>query len=720
LGLLTEFNFNPLPNSFTFSTLMDRTFTETKYRFTGAAPEYTTFYNKWWTWDRNYNLNWDLAKGLKFNFNAVNLAVIDEPEGAIDTDIKRQEIWENIKGFGRNKNYAHNFTLNYTLPFKMIPFLDWINSRATYNANYTWSAAALNTQSLGNVIQNGQDRTINVDMDFVKFYNKSDYLKKINGKSRSRTISPRNGSRTPGDKKQQGQDKEEEDKKDKDKEPGIAAKVILRPLMIIRKIRVNFSENFATVVPGYLPRTEYLGLTDRFQTPGWQFVSGLQPNIRSTDYYTSNDWLYSNWQWITPDVLLNQQVTQSYSQDIDARATLEPFNDFKIEVEARRSYSNFHSEDFRRNDLISTGSDRFQEEYEHLNARDVGSYTITYFAMNTLFDDNIRAMFQTFESNRSVIADRLAIEEGIVTPHSDSAQAAQGFPLGYGRVQQSVLIPAFLAAYTGQDANQVAVNADDTKELFKTIPRPNWRLTYNGLSKLKFLKDIFQSFNITHGYKSTLTVNTFQTELLFSSNDPTRENPETGDFYSRFEIPDIVITEALSPLIGVDVKTQNGMSLRAEAKRSRNLQMSFVDNGLNETKTSEFVLGFGYRIKGFKLPFMKSVPGDDDKPLTPGSGGRSSRGGGLSSSNRNNGDLDISFDFSLRDDVTWRHLLDADVLEPTRGTRAITISPAAEYQLNKQLSLRFFFDYRRTIPKVSQSFPITNTQAGITVRFTLN
>ena len=718
LKLFTEFNFNPLPNSFTFSTLMDRTFTETKYRFTGAAPEFTTFYNKWWTWDRNYNLNWDIAKGLKFNFNAVNLAVIDEPEGAIDTDIKRQEIWENIQGFGRNKNYNHNFTLNYTLPFKLIPFLDWINSRATYNAGFNWSAAALNTESLGNVIQNNQDRTINLDMDFVKFYNKSDFLKKINGKSRSsRSISPRRGGgdKSGGDKKAPGKDKDDKDKK----EPGIAAKVILRPLMMIRKLRVNYSENFATVVPGYVPQTEYLGLTDRFATPGWQFVSGLQPNIRQEDYYTENDWLYNNWTWITPDLLLNQQVTQNYTQDVDARLSLEPIPDFKIEVEARRSYSEFHSEDFRRNDLIGNGVDRFQEEYEHLNVRDVGSYTITYFAMNTLFDDNIRAMFQQYESNRNIIADRLAIEEGILTPHSDSSQAAEGFPLGYGRVQQSVLIPAFLSAYTGQDPNLIAVNKDYTQELFKILPRPNWRVTYNGLSKLKFLKDIFQSFNITHGYKSTLTVNTFQTELLFNSDDPTRENPETGDFYSRFEIPDLVITEALSPLIGIDVKTQNGMSLRAEAKRSRNLQMSFVDNGLNETKTSEFVLGFGYRIKGFRLPFMKEVPGDEDKPLTPGAGGRGGRGGGLSA-NRNNGDLDISFDFSLRDDVTWRHLLDNDVLEPTRGTRAITISPAAEYQLNKQLSLRFFFDYRRTIPKVSQSFPITNTQAGITVRFTLN
>jgi hypothetical protein len=39
--------------------------------------------------------------------------------------------------------------------------------------------------------------------------------------------------------------------------------------------------------------------------------------------------------------------------------------------------------------------------------------------------------------------------------------------------------------------------------------------------------------------------------------------------------------------------------------------------------------------------------------------------------------------------------------------------------LNQQLSLRFFFDYRRNVPKTSQGFPRTDIRSGVTVRFSL-
>ncbi|MBR9919631.1 MAG: cell surface protein SprA [Bacteroidetes bacterium] len=719
LKFLKEFNFNPLPNSFGFSTVMDRQISTTSYRFTDGDPLYTTFFNKRWTWDRSYSLTWDFARSLKFNFDAINTAVIDEPEGLIDNDAKRAEIWERIQGFGRNKSYNHNFGITYTLPFKYFPGLDFINVRANYNAGYSWTAAALNVQSLGNVIQNNQSRSLNGDLDFVKLYNKSKFLKKLNGTSRpSPSRGGSRGGRPGADQPARGND---DDRERGDKEPGIAAKLFIRPLLMIRKFRGTYSETFGTVLPGYLPDTEYLGLTDRFTSPGWQFVAGLQPNIRTEDYYTDQDFLYNNWQWVTGDLLLNQSVTQNYTQDIDARLTLEPFNDFRIELDATRSYSRFHTEDFRRNEITVSVEDRLQEEYEHLNVRDFGSYSITYFAMNTLFSDDLIGLFNTFENNRVVIANRLS--DGM---HADTTQALEGYPSKYGRAQQSVLIPSFLAAYTDQDPSTVEVNEDYTEVLFNTLPAVNWQVDYSGLEKLPLFKEIFQRFSIAHGYRSMLTVNTYQTELLFDQDAPASENinPNTQDVYSRFEIPDITISENFSPLIGVDMRLQNDVSLNVDFKKSRNLQLSFIDNALNETKVSEYVIGFGWRLSNVDIPFLTGSKrrrgrGITDTDLSPASGaGRGARGPGLNQ--REPQQMDITFDFSLRDDVTYRYLLDQSQEPiPTRGTRSITISPAVEYQLSKQLALRFFFDYRRTEPKSTQSYPITNVNGGITVRFIL-
>jgi len=779
----TEFNFNPLPNSFTFSTMMDRQLNETKYRFTGV-DSLTTYYNKRWTWDRTFDVQWDLSKSLKFNFNAVNFAVIDEPKGLIDTDLKKDTIWNNIRDFGRPKNYNHNISLNYTVPFKLVPILDWMNVRATYAATYAWNAAAKNTKTLGNVIQNTQSRTINGDLDFEKLYNKSGFLKQVNTRARPSSGSGPSGrpKDTPPLEQQQGPPKDKgrggkdvpagksdggldgtggrpskggsyeappaipgipespamkgaqpdtipapapqarvkpaQGAKKKDKEINPALKAIVRPFLLVRKVRLSYTENFGTVVPGFMKETEFLGQADRMTAPGWGFVAGLQPNIRQESYYQSDDWLYRNWDWISDDQLLNQQVTQDYSQVVDGQLSIEPFNDFRIDITAMRNYSNFHSEYFRRDTIF--GNEPLQGEYEHLIPKDVGSFTISYFSMGTLFRDetsDLVALFNQFEANRVIVANRLGTGD-----HSDVFQDSLGYTYGYGRVQQSVLIPAFLAAYTGQDPNDVDVNPDYTKVIKNMIPNLNWTLTYNGLSKLPLFRDLFTNFSIKHGYKSTLTVNSFQTDLLYEPGRPNQLNPETGDYYSRFEIPSIVIAEALSPLIGIDVRTKNNISLRLDMKKTRNLQMSFLDNGLNETKSSEYVVGFGYRMKEIQLPFLKKLQkqGKKEEPLTPSSGGRRSPGQGGPSGPRNSGELDLSFDFSLRDDITTRYLLDQPVSEPTRGTRALTISPAAEYQVNKQLALRFFVDYRRTEPKISQSYPITNTSGGIVVRFTLN
>jgi cell surface protein SprA len=84
-------------------------------------------------------------------------------------------------------------------------------------------------------------------------------------------------------------------------------------------------------------------------------------------------------------------------------------------------------------------------------------------------------------------------------------------------------------------------------------------------------------------------------------------------------------------------------------------------------------------------------------------------------------DLDIQFNFSYRDDITLTRRLDPEpTSEITRGTLAISLSPSAEYQLNKSLSLRAFLDYRRTVPANSQGFPRTDASGGIVVRFQLN
>jgi cell surface protein SprA len=716
IKLLTEFNFNPLPNSFTFNTVMNRQLQKTSYRFTDLDPKFTTFYNKQFTWDRNYDMQWDLAKSLKISFNALNYAVIDElkttPE-TTDEELKNA-IWDGIRDFGRTKNYSHNLNVNYTLPFKYIPMMDWISVKAQYRGDYTWSAAALNTEYLGNVIQNGQRRQLNADLNFENLYNKSKFLKSINSKKRRRRGSskPSRTSRDGADSKGKTE-KEEKDKKGKKKsdEPSKIARTLIRPLMLLRKVRATYSENFSTIVPGYRPQSEFFGQAPGFDSPGWDFVAGLQPRIANDD--NSNDWLNQGAAqgWFVDTVLLNQQVLQNYTQTYDVRVSLEPIEDFRLDLEANKSFTENTSLYFK--DTIANGI----PELRHVLPRDIGSYSISYFAMNTLFDNDIVGLFQRFEANRSIISQRLAPSAA-----AHEIDGPDGFKEGYGKTQIDVLIPSFLAAYTNKDANNVKVSQDYTEVLFKELPRPNWNLSYDGLSKIEAVKEIFSKFTISHGYNSTLTVNSFNTDSDFRSIN-NRTTDLNQNYFSRFEIPQIVIQEQFSPLIGVQMELQNGISMDLDFRKSRNLQMSFITYQLSETKTSEYTFGLGYTLRNVNIGFLTG-----NKPKSSRGGRRGGRNGGDNKDNepaagqsQNQGrDMNIEFQFSLRDDITINHLLDQGVAEPTRGLRQIQFSPSVDYDVNDRLNVRFFFDFNKTTPKTSASFPITNTRGGITVTFSLN
>ncbi len=767
LGLIREFNFNPIPNSINVRNDINRQFGEVSYRF--GDPLNDTYFDKRFTWDRAYGLQWNLSKGLTMGFNAVNNAVIDErPEIALDEDgfpilnpatglpdrlskeDRKEDIMTSFRDFGRNKHYNQGLNLSYTLPTKQIPLVDWTQIKAQYSSTYDWNRASLNVENLANTIQNSQNRQVNADLDFTKLYNKSKYLKKINSKPKKNSKGGKDGrggdskgdrggkvgldgKGSRPDKKGGGRDKDivkggKDDagtdskgkgkgkgnrpggknkgtdgaadgvlgkaaKVKKDREPTMIERIIIRPLMTVRKARLSFSENYSSVLPGYEDETRLFGQNNDFSRPGWDYVFGLrQPYFNTFGSGGSYAWLdkAATEGWITSDIYLNQQVLNNYTQSYDGKVTLEPFKDFRVDVDANRAYSKNHSEYFK---VAEEGG-----EFEHLNAFDAGSLNMSYYTLRTMFrgttTDDLAKTFKEFENNRPVISQRLAELDGRVGTGDTHPLDGEEYAEYYGRYQQDVLIPAFLAAYTGKDA------ASFPLKIANVLPRPNWRLTYNGLSKIDMFKDLFASVSISHSYTSTLGMNSFATDLDFQER---LYNENTLNYYSTYEIPDLVINEQFAPLIGVDMRFKNDLTARFNWNKSRNLAMSFTDYQLSETNSEEYTIGIGYRVKGFKLPFKFSVGQGKDKKKT----------------NELENDLNFKFDFSYRDDKTINHLLDQEQAIATRGSKIIRISPSIDYAVNKFVNVRLFFDRSRTIPATSASFPITNTQGGVTIRFSL-
>ncbi|MCE2788282.1 MAG: cell surface protein SprA [Saprospiraceae bacterium] len=755
LKLLSDFNFSLLPSNFSFtSRLVDQNNSRT---FRLPVSPVFIFDDKRLNWERNYVLDWDLTRSLRFNFRVNSRSIVDQIRQSGIADTAEDREWvdqygnnvtqnvideptyptryrnENLQRLGRSKYYSHNLSLNYKLPFKSIPILDWINSGADYKAEYGWEGGSLITiddlgTPLGNTIRNQQNAGFNITFDFSKLYAKSGYLKSIEtGKA---TRSSRQRSAPPARKSNKGKDgaelaveddggndkkgkKEEASKKekeDKPRDPTLAERIVLRPLMLIRSVKLNYKDDRTTLIPGFMPQASLLGMGDGFSAPGWDFVSGIQPVLAG-----ENNWLQRNKDWFNPSSNFNDALTQTRRQSFDAKLLVEPFKEFSIDVSLKKNYQQSHTEVFRKKNMDG------KEMYMQLAKYDVGSFDASFFAMNTLFDNSF-GVYNQFKENREIISRRLPNVSNPGVHPSDPAYAG-----GYGPSHNNVTIPAFIAAYTRQSAFDVDLDQQKVFASNTYIPKPNWQLNYNGLSKIGWFKKNFTNITLKHGYTSNIRVNNFQTSPNYNESNPFVELSPNNNYYSRLEIPAVSIQEQFVPIIGLSLKTVSDMKLDLEYKMTRGLELGITQ--LRENKSKEIVIGGGYVVKNFKgfgkkkkaRKTKKKEEADETSPekdkLT-GLLGKLGTDKGTAAQGR---DLKINFSYSLRDDISQIYdLLTGIDAQADRGNKTVTMNPTVEYDVNKNLSLRFYFDYSKITPKTSLSFPVTTIRTGVTLRFSIN
>ncbi|MEL7160574.1 MAG: cell surface protein SprA, partial [Bacteroidota bacterium] len=346
LKLISEFNINPLPNSISVSNVLNKSFATTTYRFAGVDPEFNTFYNKRFTWDRLYDLRWDLTRSLKLGYNATMNATIDEVdentilglEESARQDARSEAIWDGLRNGGRPKLFTQGVNASYQLPLRYFPFLDFVDVRANYLGRYSWNASALSLRDsspdsffgdLGNTIQNSQTRSLTANLNFEKFYDQFKFLRGINRPQRRRPASRSRNTPQQGEEKEEGGQRTRRKKNDG---PSAATRALIRPLLAIRSVRGNYSEDFETIIPGFTPEPSLFGQTDGFRAPGWGFVTGFQPTIRTLAedrQGTSDDYLQelADGGYLSTSVFQAQDVVQTYTKTWDVSATIEPFTD---------------------------------------------------------------------------------------------------------------------------------------------------------------------------------------------------------------------------------------------------------------------------------------------------------------------------------------------------------------------------------------------------------
>jgi cell surface protein SprA len=703
--LIKDFNINPVPAQLSFKADVFRQFGAVKPRSVGESkysiPE---TYDKYYTFDRNYIMRWDVTRSFNLDYAAVNNARIDEPFGRLNTKEKRDTVRKNLLKGGRNVVFNQTVNFSYNVPTAKFPLIDFTTLRLRYTANYRWIGASRLAVNLGNILENGQQQEANFQMDFNKLYNKSKWLRALDMPSQ-RALQADEDNANAGDstgvkrgKKKSTKPSVKKDanaKKDPNALPEIKgiAKAFGKVLTSIKTVNFTLSENSNTRLPGYTDSTQYVGQNFKSMAPGFDFILGKQPD---------SNWLNNAARkgLITKDTLFNDMFSQTFDQRFSLSAQLEPFRDFTIDVNIDKTFNKNYSELFK--DTTGTGNN-----FGHLSPYAGGGFNVSYIAFKTLFEkfnpNQVSATFVKFEDNRKLLSQRL----GKLNPYSQ-VQTADGYYLGYGRYAIDVLIPSFIAAYTGQDPEKVALikqnNPNIKSNPFRSIlPRPNWRISYNGLSRIPGLDKIFTNFSLTHGYNGSLSMNSFTSALLYQDVSrfgyPSFIDTVSDNYIPYYLIPNVTIQEQFAPLIGFDVSFVNQLNAKFEYIKQRQLSLSLIDFQLSEVRSTEYSIGAGYRKRGLKLPFKVPFSKKDTKQL--------------------DNEINFRFDFRVRDNVTSNSRLDQQSAFATNGSKEISFSPTIDYYINNRINIKLYFDQRRVNPYISSAAPTVNTRAGMQVRISL-
>lgn len=804
LDILKRFGLNWLPQNIAFNTEMTRDYYELQERdmetlMSGAAgvdSKLPLTFSEQFLWNREFSINWDLTKNLHMNFQSATHAQIEEPYTPVNKDLYadqyhawKDSVWTSIRHWGAPLDYSQNFQASYKVPLNLLPVFDWVNSDASYNANYSWERGTEDEEgnSYGNTINTQRELALNGNFNLVKLYNHVPFLNKVNDKF-DRTQSRAQMQRKKQEKKKKKQEAKEQAADPKKALPknkrafereitllpdttfkirhgkntkrlivnaktedgkvfplkykkvdnnqiriiskvDTAMKVKLSVLakeplddkkwykglqlasrlaMMVRNVSINYRSSYQLTLPGFLPSVgDAFGQKKVGQmAPGLDFAFGMVGD----DYIEkarNNDWLLCNDSIATP-------ATTSRTDNLTLRATLEPVKDFKIDLSATRT---------------KTTQKSIQYMYEGTPTTQSGAFQMTTISLGSAFEGMGNAnsgyrskTFEKFVNSLAGFRDRVEAQyAGTVYP-TGSALAGGKFDASRTPVNQyssDVMIPAFLKAYTSMGGNSLSV--------FPALSRmlPNWTIRYSGLGRLPWFNEHFKSININHSYKSVFAVGSYNSYSTFQEymnglgfvSDATTGNPSPS---SMFNISQVSINESFSPLLGMDVTFNNNMTVKAEYRQTRVLNLSMTSVQLNEALSKDWVIGMGYRINNFDV-FGWGAKASRSK----------SKGGNKNAANKNatttktvqngtNHDLNLRLDFSFRKQAAIVRDIASMVSSASSGNNALKLSFSADYTFSKLLTMSFYYDRQTNTPLLSSSsYPTTTQDFGLSIKFSL-
>ena len=752
---LRDWELSWLPTNISFLTNMTRYYYEQQTRSeTDVMFQLPVSVSKNWLWDRQLALTWNVTKTLSLTFNSNTSARSEETVGAVNKKLFpdkyrdwKDTVWQSLRSMGTPWSYNQTFTGQYKAPFSKISFLDYLTGNLSYNATYRWDrGATIDGIKVGNSIANQAAWTADGRINFETLYNKIPILRDVTKRfanTRPTNTAPRKakkfertyklredtslvikhnlrtakikvtGTTTDGQpvvlktRKIDNNSIEvlnrgsqnikftvvEVLKEDRSLMRDIG-EYALRLVTSPRNVSVKYRSTRSLNLPLFSPEIgNIFGQTTSAgpMSPGLDFAFGFTDE-KYIDKALSRGWL------ITDDGQTSPAIWAA-TKELNMEVNLELFKGFKVQLTFNRTDN--------RNSQI-------QFMYDGMPTSLSGSYTRTHCALLTALRSSKAADGYYSEAFDKFLSNIPEVRQRVESQYIGSRYPTTGFMAGkpvagelfnpeVGTVSETssdVLIPAFVAAYTGTSA---ATQTLDPFPSFSAV-LPNWRITYDGFINLGRMRDIFKTFTLSHAYQCTYSVGSYSSYLNWIGTDGSSNLGYTLDELSGEPVPSspynissVAITERFAPLIGINATLKNDLQFNIEYRDQRTLTLNTSAGQLVEATQKAFRFGAGYKIVGFNT-FLKM------------------KGSQTGVSN----DLTLNAECTIQNNQALIRRIEGNYTQPTSGSNTLGINFTASYILSKRLTLSAFFDHQVNSPVVTtSSYPTTNSSYGITLNLSL-
>ena len=790
LNFPKAFGLNYLPQSIALNSEISRSYYELQERDMENLSNQSLplTFNSQFLWNRDFAMRWDFTKNLHFNFQSVTHAEIEEPYTPVNKDLFpdrysawKDSVWRSIKNLGTPLDYQQQVTASYQLPLNKLPYLEWINSDASYNARYTWVRGTKRNDgvSLGNTVNSSRNVNINGAFNLETFYHYFPFLKKADERfGRARKANAASKPRRLRQPKQSGQTTKSTD--DEKVLPlhknAYQREVTLRPdttITVAHNKNARRLDVTARTRDGKPYHIKYKVIDDNKILIKNQDTVQLKLSIVAKPS-REEEWWYKPAQTAARFLMMVRSINVSYRNQYSmllpgflpnigdmfgqrADGLLSPGLDFafgmigdsyidkamqndwllrSVSVSTPATINSTNDLQIRavlepvrdlKIDLNASWTDNrarsIQYMYPGKPTTHSGSFNMTTISLKGslagMGDANNGYHSSAFDEFRSLLPE---FQGRVQAQYADAPQRHQDVnPYG-----ADVMVPAFLSAYT--------MGAGKSLSIFPAITRmlPNWTVRYTGLSRLSFVQAYLKSLTLSHAYKSVYSVGSYASYSSWQEymnglgfiQDQTTGNLQPSSMYN---VSTVSINEAFSPLLGIDATFHNNLSAKVEYRTTRVLSLSMTSVQLNEALSRDWVIGFGYKIQDFRLftdGFSRKVGKVQKRSKKTSQTNTNSPANQTNSNSRSksgvNHDLNLRLDISFRNQAAITRDIATGTSSASSGNSAFKLSFMADYTLSRLMTITAYFDQQTNTPLLASSaYPTTTRDFGLSLKFSL-